>query len=289
MIKPDTRKKLRVAAIKNGLGGVVLVDVCCTKCDNIYKGIVNQLICNSCKINGYTQVCKHCSNDYTAFHNDRTYCCESCKKSKPWLHRPRDKSFGEKVSKAKKEWYQTDDGKAFAQHIGKVNSIKMKEFNKTPEGIANIKRNAKLSSIRMRERIAKGEFTPPITNSFTHWDAAIDGKKFRSSWEACFWNSNKHLLYESKECRTTKQSNGRVYIGDFFDKEAKILYEIKPKSFYIKQSDKIDALINHCKDNGYKFKWINEYNIIDYINECDFDTNDKLKQLNKLKDGIKTN
>jgi len=46
-------------------------------------------------------------------------------------------------------------------------------------------------------------------------------------------------------------------------------------------------LINHCKENGYKFKWINEYNIIDYINESDFDTGDGVKQLNKLYNGIK--
>lgn len=289
MISDETRQKLREAAIKNGFGlGVILVDLICVKCDNSYKGNPNQLICNNCKRHGYNSTCKHCNKVYKSYGNDTTMCCTDCKLSKPWLKTGRV-NIGDAISKSKKTWYKTKEGKKFAKRIGKINSEKMKEFNKTAKGVANIERNAKLHSIRMKEKIVSGRFTPPITNTFTHWDAVIDNHRFRSSWEACFWNSNKHLQYESIECRTKKQSNGRVYVGDFFDADTKTLYEIKPKKFYLKQSEKIDALIAHCNKNGYKFKWVNEYNIIEYINETDFDTYDKIKQLNKLKNGIKTN
>jgi len=240
-------------------------------------------------IKQYKHKCNHCSTIYIRKYKSGSYCKTCCEK-KVWLvGKTRDKSIGRKISKSKKKWYKTNDGQIFKKYIGKVNSVKMLEFNKTPYGKELILHRAKKQSIIMKNKIIRGEFTPPITNTFTHWDAKIGDIRFRSSWEACFWVSNQHLLYESTECRTEKQENGRVYIGDFYDTEHKILYEIKPKSFFLKQSYKIDALITHCEKNNYKFKWINEFNILDYICEPDFDTIDKKIQLNKLYDGVKKN
>lgn len=287
MISDETKKKLSDAAKRNGFGGKVEIEKLCTKCGITYNGNPIQKICNDCKKNGYIEICSHCGVTFTIQNNKQTKCCGECKKSKPWLRGKRPKSFGENISKSKKKWYKTKEGVEFKKRIGKINSEKMKAYHKTDKGIKQKESNAKLLSMIMKEKISNGEFTPPIVNSFTHWDAVIGNRKFRSSWEACFWYSNQHLLYESVECRTDKQKNGRVYVGDFFDKELNILYEIKPKSFYLKQSYKIDSLIRHCNMNNYKFIWINEHNILNYINTSDFKTEEEILQLNKLYDGIK--
>jgi hypothetical protein len=48
----------------------------------------------------------------------------------------------------------------------------------------------------MKNKILRGEFTPPITNSWTKWKSfiVIDDvtKKFRSNWDAAFWLLNKN-------------------------------------------------------------------------------------------------
>ena len=46
-----------------------------------------------------------------------------------------------------------------------------------------------------------------------------------------------------------------------------ILYEIKPRSSYNTQVEKISKVIEFCKINKIKFIWINENNILKYIDE----------------------
>lgn len=233
----------------------------------------------------YKHSCDYCNTIYYSKYKDGKY-CKDCMDKKTFLRsKKRPENIGKKISNSKLKFFQTEKGKDVARRVGEKNAINTKLFNHSKCGKVIRAKAASKQSETMKQKIANGEFTPPITNSFTHWNAFIGDKKFRSSWEACFWYSNQHLLYESKECRTKSQSNGRVYVGDFFDAENKILYEIKPKSFFLKQSKKIDSLINHCKENNYKFVWINEFNIMDYIKEEEF-SDSNLIQLNKLKEGI---
>jgi len=51
--------------------------------------------------------------------------------------------------------------------------------------------------------------------------------------------------------------------------EHKIIYELKPRRNYIKQQIKMDGAIWWCLENNYKFIWINEDNLLSYINESD--------------------
>lgn len=274
-------------SIKNKFGGKVEIEKQCEQCKIKYNGNPNQKYCIDCKKLGALKKCAHCNSDFYTKHYGKY--CEMCVKNRVWIRQRDNVAIAKKIQKTKKIWLQSDEAKETYKRIGEINSKKMKEFNQTEQGKSNIKRNAKLMSKLMKEKISNGEFTPPITNTFTHWDAVIEVngevKKFRSSWEACFWYSNQQLEYESKECRTSKMNNGRVYVGDFFDKNEKILYEIKPRSFFLKQTKKIDSLIGHCMENGYKFKWINENNIMGYINSDIFTDNNKI-QLNKMYEGI---
>ena len=127
----------------------------------------------------------------------------------------------------------------------------------------------KLSHI-MKEKISKGEFTPPITNSWTKWSAyAVRNgsiKKFRSSWEAAFWLLNEDLEYE--KVRIPYRYNGeiKIYIVDFNSKTT--LYEIKPNSTKDNEKNlvKFKAADDWAHENGYEFKIVSDDWFVDNIN-----------------------
>jgi hypothetical protein len=60
-----------------------------------------------------------------------------------------------------------------------------------------------------------------------------------------------------------------VYIPDFIDEDKKIIYELKPRRNFIKQQTKMDAGIEWSINHKYKFIWVNENNLLDYISEQD--------------------
>lgn len=292
-MKDELRSKFREIAIKNKFGGIVLVDKICTQCNTSYKGISNQLLCNDCKKSGgYLKKCNHCNGEYYSKYKSTKY-CNNCSKTKAWLvGKKRSNTVGNKISESKKKFFQTEFGKSVANEVGRKNSIKMKEYYQTDIGKERIELFRDTQSKLMIEKIKNGEFTPNITNTFTNWEARIlleDGsyKKFRSSWEACVWYSNQNLLYEVFRIPyITVNGIEKTYIADFVNKERDILYEIKPKSYFIKQKHKMDSIIKYCINNKIKFIWINEYNIMNYVNTNIFD-GENYKQLEKLLNGIK--
>lgn len=118
-------------------------------------------------------------------------------------------------------------------------------------------------SISMKRRIADGDFTPPVHNSWTHWDIKInDGdnvKKFRSGWEGSFWVLNKHTQYETLRIPYEYNNVIKNYIVDFIDQENKVVYEIKPDSLKTNDINKAkeEALTKWCVENNYTYKPIN--------------------------------
>ncbi len=248
---------------------------------------INCNICNYCK----------CETEFNLKTKKYNKFCVECYKSRPWIHKM--KSIEDrlvqynKTSNSLKLFAKTKIGEELYKNLGKHNSVKMKEFNKTDKGKDNIRKNANRNSKLMREKIALGNYTPPITNSFTHWDAKIllnsgEIKKFRSSWEACFYFCNQHLLFEKLripyfDCQKQVE---RTYIADFFDNVNNILYELKPKSQWLQSNAKLQQIISYCLKNNIKFIWLNEDNILDYIDEFLF-IGENVLQLKKLKKGIK--
>lgn len=223
--------------------------------------------------------------------------CESCQEDEVWKradHPDRDTDeIAEKISESRKEWAKTEEGREFYEKQGRRNSRKLKEFYDTEKGRELKKRAAEKQSETMRRKVRDGEFTPPVNNRFTSWDAEIefpDGtvRSYRSSWEACMHLSNPELNYESVRIPYQDESGkDRVYIADFEDPETGRVIEIKPKKYWMKQSDKMDQIIRFCRDNGRPFTWVNEHNISEWIDEDDFLGFEKnVEQLNKLKNGI---
>lgn len=285
----STKEKLRKHAIENGLGGYVEKEHICQQCGDDFKGTPNQLRCKDCIDNGYLLQCEYCNDEFYSKQKNGKY-CPNCVENKVWIKSNRPDCVGKKISEAKKKFYNTDKGKKVAKANGKKISKSLKEYFKTDEGLQQIKETAKIQSKIMKEKIKNGNFTPNISNTFTHWDAIIQldngVKKFRSSWEACFWYCNQRLKYEKIRIPyVDKYGNEKTYIADFFDEYENILYEIKPKKYYLKQSHKMDKIIEYCKENDYTFKWINEFNILEHIDLNKFEGNNK-EQLNKLLEGI---
>ena len=284
------KEKLRKRAIETGLGGKVEVDRNCTQCETIYEGNPNSKLCPMCRELGHKLECFHCKETFYAKYKNTKY-CPKCVDKRVWQKgKSQPKSVGKKISKAKKKFFKTEYGKEVAKSVGEQNSEHMKKYLQTPKGKKQVERSRIHNSEVMKEKIRSGEFTPNINNAFTHWDAQliVDGKKkkFRSSWEACFWMCNQHLLYEEMRIPyTDKNGKSRTYIADFVTKDKDVLYEIKPKKYFLKQKHKMDCIIDHCIRTDIKFIWINEYNIINYIDESIF-SGENLDQLNKMKKGI---
>ena len=88
----------------------------------------------------------------------------------------------------------------------------------------------KEKSISMKEKIAKGEFTPCITNSWARSRCYIDDIPFRSSWEAMFYLINPLPFEKIRVPYIGLDNTKHSYIIDFHDNENRILYEIKPSN-----------------------------------------------------------
>lgn len=262
----------------------------CIKCNGDYiASAVNSEKCPTCKTFGWNKKCISCDMDFLT-KGDGKY-CPGCLKKKTYLRgRPRSEETRKKISEGNRRWSNSPEGKLWHKEHGKENSQKLKKYFKTPTGKAQLREVAKLRSDLMKEKILNGKFTPNITNSFTHWNAEVeyDGKikKFRSSWEACVWISNPHLQYET--IRIPLDSGGCV-ITDFIDVEDRIIYEIKPSTFWMRQQEKMDTIINYSINNNFKFIWINERNILNYVDKSKFTSDFNKKQLKAMLNGIKTN
>lgn len=169
----------------------------------------------------------------------------------------------------------------------KLRSKQQKE-NNTYYRVSDEKKDAlrKEASNRMKQKIKNGEFTPNVTNSWSHSMICLKFKqndkiveqKFRSTWEAMFQLMNPSLKYEKLRIPYFDYNNEpRIYIVDFIDTDNKIVYEVKPNSLkYVKNNvKKQEALKKWANQNGYTVKIITEnYFIsntfrISLLNYCD--------------------
>lgn len=156
-----------------------------------------------------------------------------------------------------------------------------------------IKREKQSQTIK--KLIKENKFTPPITNTWTHWESIYEYNgvkyKFRSSWEAAFWSVNKHLEFEKLRIQYTYLEKEHTYIVDFIDNQNKIVYEIKPNNKYlIKEKIKEKALIEWCNINNYKYILISNEWFYNNYNKIDFTNNEWLiEKMKQFKNEYQTN
>jgi hypothetical protein len=266
------------------MGGYKPIEKHCSRCNLKYLGVWNKTLCSSCELAGFDHVCKHCDIEYIDTQRYRSYCVD-CTSNRVWQIGPRPAAISKKISEAKIKFFQTEYGKSVAKSVGIQNSEKLKEYYQTPIGIETKARTAIHNSKILKQKILNNEFTPKITNTFTHWDAVIEIgnkiKKFRSSWEACLWFSNQHWEYETIRIQYVNELNEtKTYIVDFYDTINQILIEVKPISNIKDNKHKTEAAEKYCLENNIKFLIISEDTIENYIDESIFVGQNKL-QLNK--------
>lgn len=174
-----------------------------------------------------------------------------------------------------------NDPKRGAEYRKKL-SEKSSEFHNRPE-------IRKQKSEYMKYKIATGKFTPCITNSWNHWNAEFDDKKFRSRFEAIFYayceEHNIPVEYEKLRVSYTIDGKKKNYIVDFIDNENKIVYEIKPSTLVSDHIVKLkeEAAIKWCNENGYSFQFITENNLRELSKKIVCNKNKILKYLEVYK------
>lgn len=216
--------------------------------------------------------------------------CSKCSKDGIFRKYKHSEKSIEKFKSTKRIWTQSTEGKLFYKRLGDYNSKHLKKYFKTQTGKDQITKSSAKQSKILKEKIKNGTFSPNITNSWTHWEAKVllNGEihKFRSSWEASFYVSNRNLKYEVIRIPYVDCSNKtRTYIGDFYDEEKNTLYEIKPRTVFKKENKKINQVIRFCIENKIKFIWINEDNILKHIDKNDFSEYNIVQYL-KMLEGI---
>lgn len=192
-----------------------------------------------------TNICVGCKNEFQTIPCERRkYCCRACytQNREEYHHSPETKR---KISDSNIRVHNTKEFKH-----------RMKVIQDDPEYRKNL-------SDKMKISIFEGKFTPCITNTWTHWDAKVnlsDGttKKFRSSWEACFWLYHPYLQYEKIRIPYQFKNENKIYIIDFVDLDNRILFEIKPDSCINNEQNiaKISAANIWCLEHQFKFQII---------------------------------
>lgn len=222
------------------------------------------------------------------------------KKSKEYLnkrwsnHIKKEKQPTNKIERYKKavatrrlsnpDWFTIEQKKKIKTSLLKVintqeHKDKMIAKFRTPE-------HREKQSKMLKQLIKEGKFTPPITNTWTHWDSIYlhnnKEHKFRSSWEAAFWSTNKTLSFEILRIPYIYNNKEHTYIVDFIDIKNKIVYEIKPNNKYLsKEKIKEEALKQWCLLNNYTYQLINNDWFYKNYNNIDFNNNEWLR--NKMK------
>ena len=112
----------------------------------------------------------------------------------------------------------------------------------------------KAMSVATKQRILDGKFTPNSNNKNTHWDSILDGRKYRSSWEALYHYLNPLAEFETLRLPYVYNDNTLIYIVDFVDYASKIVTEVKPNSMLAdgKTAAKISALQYWAIGNGFE-------------------------------------
>jgi len=143
----------------------------------------------------------------------------------------------------------------------------------------------------MKAKIARGEFTPCVTNSWANSKVNLKefGIPFRSTWEAYFYlfmTIKKHnLKYEKLRIQYYDPAKNKMrnYITDFVDYENQMVYEIKPNGYKdnITIIAKEKAAQHWCMANDYTFKYISEdwfYENYDETLLTNFEHTEKIKK-----------
>jgi len=218
------------------------------------------------KIKFISVICIGCNTSFLK--NEKTkkkYCTQSC-----WSKHNNRKDSQYTIEKRKQSY---------------KNTISTPDYKEKYKNNPNIKEGYRKLSITMKNKIASGEFTPCITNSWTRWNANIvlrDGsiKKFRSTWDAVFYLLNTNVIYEKIRIPYFLNDEKHIYITDFVDEKNRIIYEIKPNSTKDTEKNKSKFFYAQewCKENKYNYIIISDEWFHENAKLVDYDVHTMLKK-----------
>jgi len=264
----DTSFRERIFYIENGYVSVQLCTYCNTNKLKFRRPQVpfNKTCTDSnCISKHRTKVLLNSWDGDTKFKNKRIRYIDTICRGCGVLYRRSEQSkkryCGQHCWTVNGDYVHTESTKEKIRNSNKLvhNSISYKEKYKD----VYIASRKKISET-MKRKIASGEFTPCITNSWTRWTATlIDNsgiKKFRSMWEAAFYSLNLNCKYEVTRISYTFNNTSHVYIVDFTDDVNKVLYEIKPLSLIANSRNvaKYEAAMDWCAQNDYTYVIIDD-------------------------------
>lgn len=144
-------------------------------------------------------------------------------------------------------------------------------------------------STDVKNRIERGEWTPHVHNSRTHWQDKINGKPYRSSWEVMYQLLNPSATYESIRIHYEHDGVRRIYIVDFELPDARKIIEVKPDRHKATETNRLKFLAAEkwATENGYTFEVVSQQYFIDHfdqlpVNLADYIPNAAIK-LRKIK------
>lgn len=259
------------------------------------------------------QTCPHCKTNKLIFKSNiigltKTCGNKKCRSEQLTLSAPGKKAIIMKVSKCVGCFcdfsHKSSSSRKYCNNDCRYKNLKYKHSDETKRRISETNKEThntpefkikKLEiytdahrqnqSEKMKQLIADGKFTPCITNSWNHWNATVeleDGtvKKFRSSWEACFWLHNQHLEFEKLRIPYEIDGTWKNYIVDFIDFDKKILYEIKPNSSKNNEVNvlKLNAALVWCKINDYSYVSISDEWFVENVKNVNFKNNKLIEE-----------
>lgn len=245
-----------------------VVDVCGKELLDTYNNKLGHFFYDILQPFEKTKLCKRCENKEVIFLSYNKgyseYCSKTCATQYYKLSKEQKK---ESTIKRNKTMVELKKNEEWFDNYKRKLSIASKITNSKPEA-------RMMRSLLLKEKIKNGEFTPNITNTWTHWTIIVEGKKFRSSFEGLFYFYNKEmknkiLNYEKLRINYTYENIDSIYIVDFIDEEKKIVYEIKPESLLLDDINiaKFESLKAWCKENDYTFVVIDETHLKVYHRE----------------------
>lgn len=214
------------------------------------------------------------------------FCSASCRATTLFTGRTKSKHTIEKTKKSLQKFYETDVG---IKYKNKISERQLGDKNTVHRQTKDTRdRMSKNNSEKMKLKILKGEFTPPVTNSWCRSKCSIPTSdiKFRSTWEAIFYILNdENVEYEKLRIPYTDEDGiTKTYIVDFIDNINLIVYEVKPKQCKnkIRNILKDMALREWSKKNGYKYITIDDEYFRENAKNVDYS-----KLCDKIKRGMK--
>jgi len=227
-----------------------------------YSAYQNLFIFNRRSFKHYCKYCgKELSNPYAVFCGSK-----ECRRKFTAEKNKREEGSGHSFIDESRKYAQSIKGKTYEEIYGETRGKELrKKLSESHKGKSPTEETRNKQSIIMKEKILKGEWSPNIINSFTHWKSELKvGQKvfkFRSSWELEVFKQLKDIYpiseieYETLRIPYRYDGVEHVYIVDFYIPFKRLVIEVKPKNSLLdeQEREKIRVCKEFCEQNNMTF------------------------------------